>query len=207
MCWNASISFNTYIFSLFASIFAYINNTLQFNSFMFIQSFATMQLVEYFIWSKTFSNSSLSKAGLALIISQPFFSIIRLNNSQYLLPLLFGYLIYCVILLLFLHPIQNIDFRSIPYNNGHLSWKWLFSKEITIPWMIFLLFPFYLKHEYLTLCFALISYIITFILFYKAKTVGSMWCWFINITSIFFIANVFWKDLRKIPNYFSSYLV
>ena len=37
MCWNASISINTYIFSTFATIFAYANQIIDIYSLVFLQ--------------------------------------------------------------------------------------------------------------------------------------------------------------------------
>ena len=47
MCWNASISINTYIFSTFATIFAYANQIIDIYSLVFLQSLFIMQLLEY----------------------------------------------------------------------------------------------------------------------------------------------------------------
>ena len=56
MCWSASVSINTYAFGLFASLFAYSNGVTNLLGFILYQSFIIMQLIEYFIWTKTFSN-------------------------------------------------------------------------------------------------------------------------------------------------------
>ena len=59
MCWNADISLNTYLFSVFALIFIYISNTYTrykvkwFDSlfiYFFVLLYVSMQLLEYFIW-------------------------------------------------------------------------------------------------------------------------------------------------------------
>ena len=52
MCWNASVSLNTYAFGLFASSFAYVNGVTNLSGLIFYQSFIIMQLIEYFIWTK-----------------------------------------------------------------------------------------------------------------------------------------------------------
>ena len=69
------MSLNTYILGLFACIFAYVNNKISLYMFIFCQSFMIMQLVEYFIWSKSsFSNHILSQLGFILIVLQPIFA-------------------------------------------------------------------------------------------------------------------------------------
>ena len=44
MCWNASVSLNTYIFGLFASLFSYYNGYGNILSVIFYQSFIIIQL-------------------------------------------------------------------------------------------------------------------------------------------------------------------
>ncbi len=82
MCWNASVSLNTYIFGLFACIFSYMNNRIKLPNILFYQSFMLMQLIEYFIWKKQFSNKLLSQIGYLLIFSQPIFSILLIENIK-----------------------------------------------------------------------------------------------------------------------------
>jgi hypothetical protein len=77
MCWNASVSLNSYILGLFASLFSYFNGVSNIYLFIFFQTFISMQLIEYFTWSNTFSNRVLSQVALILIICQPLFSIIH----------------------------------------------------------------------------------------------------------------------------------
>ena len=60
MCWNASVSLNTYIFGLFACLFAYFNNKISLLELFSLQSFMLIQLTEYFVWSKQFSNRVVS---------------------------------------------------------------------------------------------------------------------------------------------------
>jgi hypothetical protein len=48
MCWNASVSLNTYIFGVFASLFSYFNGNINgitsIQSLIFYQSIIVMQL-------------------------------------------------------------------------------------------------------------------------------------------------------------------
>ena len=80
MCWNANVSINTYIFGLFACLFALFNNKISVMSLLFAQSWMSMQLIEYFIWNKSFSNRLLSQIALLVILSQPIFGILSISK-------------------------------------------------------------------------------------------------------------------------------
>ena len=83
MCWNETVSLNTFIFSLFGISFAYFNNVI--NSYLFVHllSFNSMQLLEYFTWKHLNNkkiNRLLSMLGLFLIFIQPILFIISSYN-------------------------------------------------------------------------------------------------------------------------------
>jgi len=200
MCWNANISLNTYIFGLFASSFAYYNGDIKMPAFIFYQSVITMQLIEYFIWSKTFSNRLLSQLGLLLILSQPIFNIIKIESKPSLIPyILIAYLLFVAILYLFIIPINTINFSSTPHKNGHLSWNWLnWNILIVLIWYIFLTSRWIIDKIYLSFIFITLLLIITIVLYKKSNTWGSLWCWFCNIISFYYILKVFYKDICKI---------
>ena len=132
MCWNASVSLNTYIFGLFASSFAYYNGATDLLGFLLFQSFIIMQLIEYFIWSKTFSNRLLSQIALFAILCQPVLNILKIQKMPKLIPyLLVAYFIFIIIVYTIITPLNTLEFSSVPSKNGHLAWKW-FSWNIYI---------------------------------------------------------------------------
>jgi len=200
MCWNANISLNTYIFGLFASSFAFYNGDIKMPAFIFYQSIIAIQLIEYFIWSKTFSNRLLSQLGLLLILSQPIFNIIKIESKPFLIPyILVSYLLFVAILYLFIIPINTINFSSVPHKNGHLSWNWLnWNILIILIWYIFLSSRWIIDKIYLSFIFITLLLIITIVLYKKSNTWGSLWCWFCNIFSFYYILKVFYKDICKI---------
>jgi hypothetical protein len=200
MCWNASVSLNTYIFGLFASSFAYYNGVTNILGFIFYQSFIIMQLIEYFIWSKTFSNRLLSQIALFVILCQPIFNIIKIETQSELIPyLLVAYLVFIIILYTIIIPVNTIQFSSVSSKNGHLSWKWLnWNIYIIAIWYAFLSLRWIIDKMYLTLIFVTIILIISIILYKETNTWGSMWCWIANLISFYFILSVFYKDFCKI---------
>jgi hypothetical protein len=199
MCWNAAVSLNTYIFGLFASSFAYYNGITNLLGLIFYQSFIIMQLIEYFIWSKTFPNRLLSQIALFVILCIPIFNIIKIERNPELIPyILGGYLAFIVILYTAIIPLNTIEFSSVPSKNGHLSWKWLtWNIYIILIWYAFLSLRWIIDKMYPTLIFVSIFLIISIILYKETNTWGSMWCWICNIISFCFILLVFNKDFCK----------
>uniref|UniRef100_A0A6C0I9R6 Uncharacterized protein n=1 Tax=viral metagenome TaxID=1070528 RepID=A0A6C0I9R6_9ZZZZ len=199
MCWNAAVSLNTYVFGLFASSFAYYNGITNLLGLIFYQSFIIMQLIEYFIWSKTFPNRLLSHIALLVILCIPIFNIIKIEKIPELIPyILVAYLAFIVILYTAIIPLNTIEFSSVPSKNGHLSWKWLtWNIYIILIWYAFLSLRWIIDKMYPTLIFVSIFLIISIILYKETNTWGSMWCWICNIISFCFILLVFNKDFCK----------
>ena len=200
MCWNASISLNTYIFGLFASLFSYYNGFGNILSVIFYQSFIIMQLIEYFIWTKTFSNKLLSQIALFVILCQPIFNIIKIETYPKAIPyLLAAYLIFIIILYTLIIPIDTINFSTVSSKNGHLSWKWLnWNIYIIFIWYTFLSTRWIIDKMYTIFIVISVLLIITLILYKETNTFGSMWCWVANVISIYLIFVVFYKDMCKI---------
>jgi hypothetical protein len=200
MCWNASVSLNTYIFGLFASSFAYFNGVTNLLGFLFYQLFIIIQLIEYLIWSKTFSNKLLSQIALFVILCQPVLNIIKIEKFPAIIPyLLAAYFAFIIILYTIIIPIDTIKFSSVPSKNGHLSWNWLnWNIYIIAIWYAFLSFRWVIDQMYLPLIFVTITLIISIILFRDTNTWGSMWCWIANIISFYLVILVFYKNFCKI---------
>ena len=193
MCWNASISINTFLFSTFAVILAFGNNILSLVQVFFYMSFISMQFIEYLIWSKTFSNKSLSIAALLLILLQPVCSSICIKDKNLLVPLLIGYSIFVAYIFT---RWNTIDFRSIKSSNGHLSWKWLdFPLICVLIWMFFFFISFIINKTYLMFILVLIVVVVCYVLFRDTQTWGSLWCWIVNIMAIVLLYFVFAKDI------------
>jgi hypothetical protein len=200
MCWNASVSLNTYALGLFASLFSYYNGFDNILSVIFYQSFIIIQLIEYFIWTKTFSNKLLSQIGLFIIICQPILNIIKIEQLPEVIPyILIAYIIFIVILYTHVVPLNTVNFSTLPSKNGHLSWKWLnWNIYIIFIWYAFLSIRWIIDKMYPVLTIISTLLIITLILYKDTNTFGSLWCWTINIISFYLIFQVFYKDFCKI---------
>jgi hypothetical protein len=200
MCWNASVSLNTYIFGLFASSFAYYNGIIDLLGFFLYQSILLIQLIEYFIWSKTFSNKLLSQIALFVIICQPMFNIIKIKSIPELIPyILVAYISIVAIVYTFIIPLKTVNFSSVPSKNGHLAWKWLdVNIYLILIWYIFISVRWIIDGIYSYLIIVSLLLIISIVLYRETNTWGSMWCWLCNILSFYLIFEVFYKDFCKI---------
>ena len=124
MCWSASVSLNTFLFSLFGSSFAYFNGVISGFSFLYIFSFISIQLMEYYTWNNLHdkkANRFLSQIGLFLIFIQIPLFIYSRENFPYKLLLFAAYLVFSTGILFYF----NIDFSMNKAANGHLAWNWL----------------------------------------------------------------------------------
>jgi len=200
MCWNASVSLNTYIFGLFAILFSYFNGYTDILDSMFYHSIIIIQLIEYFIWSKTFSNRLLSQIAFLVILSQPVFNIILIKSRPEWIPyILVSYVMFVIILYTYIIPLNTIEFSSVPGENGHLSWKWLnINVFIWLIWYAFLSSRWIIDKKYSLLIIITIFLIASIILYKDTHTWGSMWCWICNIVSFIFIFGVFRKEICTI---------
>jgi hypothetical protein len=195
MCWNAEVSLNTFIFSLFGAVFAYFNNVIDIYSLLYFISFISIQLVEYFTWNNINDkkiNRLLSQIALFLIIIQIPFFIYSLKTVPNKFSLVSLYLLLWLIVICY----YNIDFSMNKASNGHLEWNWL-----KIPlWIIFIyqsimiaLFFYEEKYIYGVLYFIIVCGI--YYTYHKSNTWGSLWCWIANALSILLIIQVFSKKL------------
>lgn len=192
MCWNAKVSLNTFIFSTFGAFFALINH-YDWKIVLFAYVFSSMQFVEYMLWNNLDNlkvNEFWSKVGLAIIILEPYFAINIINESL-LRNIFFG--LYTLKVAIDIPDIINKTiFKTTIGENKHLAWNWMSSNlSFYIPWLFFFTLPFYISKNYVSFIFILVTFLITYYLYNKTKTLGTMWCWIANSAWIFIIADSF----------------
>ena len=202
MCWNESVSLNTFLFSIFAICLAYSNGVLTFASSLYYTCYISMQLIEYFAWKNLNNkkiNRLISQIALLLIILLPALFIYAEYHGPHKL-VLFGFYSICVLFAII--TTKHIDFSINKASNGHLAWNWLnFSPLIEFIWLAFILgVMLYNKEYYRFIIFASVVGIIYYI-YRKTGTWGSLWCWIANIIAIELIIMVFYKDFCTLPDY------
>ena len=191
MCWNETVSLNTFLFSTFGAFFGLINN-VNWKILLYFYSYSSMQFIEYQLWkhiSDKSANELWSKIAFVVIFLQPYIAINilekhALRNIFFVLYTLFLFIIF------YRHP--RINFTTTVGPNKHLSWNWVdFSFPICLIWVLFIGIPFLVEKEYIIFIGAMATFFISYYLYAKDKTFGSMWCWVANIGWIWIIIKSF----------------
>ena len=213
MCWNQSVSINTFVFGCLALGFIYFTNTFTKykttgfdNPFMYLVvfSFLMMQLAEFFIWrslsNKQF-NRILSIAGFGIILFQPItlmlYDVYDSGNITGFIQILSLYIIAWIGFLAYKYFYNPITLITTIGENKHLNWNWL--KYTTNEWILcIILYFWYIAYSLLVLknkdnifrYVLFISLFISTILYFDTQEFGSMWCWIINVYLLILMVNI-----------------
>ena len=191
MCWNSTVSLQTFIFSTTPLVLCLYFNLIDIKQYLIYQTFFSMQLVEYFLWTNLKNklwNHIFSIVGFTLIILLSAFSIYGNQNkyTYYVLALYFLFIFY----ILYSIP---IDFYTTIAPNKHLSWNWLkIPLHIIIIWTLFFMYSsvyslYTRNYKYLPIMiFTAFIYLFTFYSYYDSNTFGTMWCWIANANALYF---------------------
>ena len=112
MCWNQSVSMNTFLFSLFAVLLSFSNGLIDNKMALLYLSFMSMQLVEYFAWGDINNKKKielLSKVGFTLILLQPAISLSRLPDDKRNIMMSL-YAAFILLTLTIVNPLKDIIF-------------------------------------------------------------------------------------------------
>ena len=190
MCWNEHVSLNTYLFSIgMLGLMIYNNKYTPYKIegfniywYFFILSFCTMQLIEYFLWTHLTNkklNYLFSVIGQCLVTIQPIVSLFLLTNVRLRQIMIFLYSIFVSIIF-----VTHKQIFKTTIENGHLKWTWVpIHTYLYFIWMFFLLFSFVINQYFIAIFAAIFLFIITY---NSNGTGGSLWCWSINFSMIFY---------------------
>ena len=197
MCWNEHVSLNTFLFSGFVLLLILYNNTYtpykieylhNLWSYLFLISFIFMQLIEFFIWrniNNKFYNHIFSTMAAMLIFIQPVITLMMLPNISLRTNLIIAYLIFFVPYFTYKFITNNMLSRIS--NKGHLVWLFFDTNPLLyFGWLFFFLFTFIYTQKIAGLLFGVILFFISGYNYYNDKTIGSMWCWIINLIMIYY---------------------
>jgi hypothetical protein len=194
MCWNADVSLNTFMFSIFVLVLVIYNNRYtkykihHFNNewlYVFFVLASSMQLVEFFLWKNLknqYYNKIFTICAFVLVYCQPIASLMLLSNvliRNVLLTLYLGFGIPYVF-----YTIYTKKFASYVSKSGNLAWNIDISTFSFSAWLFLLLFSFVYEQKWGFVLFAIITFLI--FLYKEVATSGSVWCWFINSVSVYF---------------------
>ena len=174
MCWNESVSLNTFLFSSFALLLIIYNNSFtkykikELNNkwiYVFFASFILMQLVEFFIWrniNDKYYNNLFSIFAVSLLIVQPLASIMIIQTIFIRNILLFIYLLLAIPFSIYQFSTQNI--YTTVTKKGQLDWVFFDNSPlILLIWFSFLFFSLIYEKIWSLIIFAIITLIICFI--------------------------------------------
>lgn len=202
MCWNPEISLSTFVFAVAGIIIGYVNHQHNMAWNIFYMSFASMQLIEYFIWKnlgKKDVNTVLSVIAFLLILSQPIAAGLLIENKTYQM---WYYALYVLWTLSYIMLSRPIVFKTEKATNGHLSWLWLSPGHgaLIVTWVAFLVAAIWMSSSstltkaLITVGFLAITYISWWFYHKQEHTWGSMYCSFANIVFVLVIAKSFWSQ-------------
>lgn len=222
MCWNETISLNTFIFSVAVLGFIYYNNTYtqykldEFKSpfmYLFFLSIVGMQLVEYFLWraikeNDTKTNNRMSIVGSLLAMSQPI-TISLLMTDKFWQPILTWAYVIFIIPFIGMKYIGNTDkfMTTVDKKTGNLEWKWFldfkFEKiQYFMYWLLVIPSLFYLpKVISWSIVIALIVTSVKYGFIDNTRmTWGSKWCWVLNGLMLYYLIKLMvvipFKDMK-----------
>jgi len=199
MCWNAEVSFNTFIFGVISAVIVLLININELPRVLILLTIAAIQLVEYFAW-RNINNKKMIKTislvGVCVILFQLIFLNAFYLKGQELIIILI--LLFITFILSLIHIINNNKLRMNRAENGHLAWHWV---NVPLPLLI-LIFGFYLysgiRNKDINVIFIIILLSISLYCYYKYKTWSSMWCYISNILWLILIGKVVFEyiDLK-----------
>lgn len=191
MCWNETVSLNTFIVSFFTLCIVYYNNTYTkykmsiFDNkwlYIFLLLSFSMQLIEYFIWRniKNKYNNVFTMCAFIVVFLQPIASLMLITEKQIRNYMVGTYTIIGTLYVLYI--IHSKKFMSTVSKTGHLQWNIKINHYYFWIWLFFLLFSFFYEKQFIFLFIALIT--LSIFVYKEYTSSGSLWCWFINSISI-----------------------
>jgi hypothetical protein len=143
MCWNESISLNTFLFSGFVILLITYNNAFtkykieSLNNIyllLFSISVVSIQLVEFFVWrniNNVYYNHLFSIVEASIIFIQPVLSIMIITKKTLRNTLLFLYLLLSIPYAIYTINTKNI--KTIVTEKGHLQWNFVSIRGTKVP--------------------------------------------------------------------------
>jgi len=191
MCFNAEVSFTTYIIGTISSVILALKGFPKEAIFYFF--IIQMQLVEYFLWNDQTCNDFnklITKFGIILNHLQPIilYLLIKYYNDgrTFDLPKWLNILIivYTIATIYYTKYVMTNECSLIsPESSPHIEWLWNNTEYGNLYYGLFLVVLLSLTYHGLSnnilhTSLMLIGYIVSISLYSKKKSVGSVWCFY-----------------------------
>ena len=195
MCWNATVSIQTFCLSCIAIAVAWYKG-LYSNIFLyFFFAVAIMQLDEFFLWrnvNNPFWNRVFTVGAGCILMVQPLVAIQILRNNA-LLQNVF-YPLYAAYALFTAYRLTNKKAKmETEVKNKHLVWGFFEANSLNpllnMVWLLMyyflLLTPFLLEGWYIPLSIGILTLLLAYYVY--GDIYPSLWCWSLNIVSIYIL--------------------
>jgi hypothetical protein len=188
MCYNASISIQTWYFAVVGFIIGLLGG-FPIQKLLFAIVFSSMQLVEYYLWTNQTNydkNIFYSKISHIVLILEPLFALFMIQNIQ----LMKFFVTFYILFLIIFHTLylKKMNFYTFVGENGHLDWQ--FTRNIGnlygFIWFGLFFFGIYMSKDIVFLLGGIITLVYSL---YKENnnTFTSLWCYLSNIVWIYII--------------------
>ena len=186
MCFNKEVSIITYIVGCIGCIILIRNKYMSEAAFFLVV--IQMQLIEYFLWKNQTCNNiniNITKLGIGINHMEPVILWLAiLIFSKKILPKWVNamMIVYILSAILYTIKINNNSCTTVTNESApHLHWKWNNDTYGTYFYLFFLVTLIILSitgitHGYHLAILITTSFIISFIIYGKFKSVGAMWC-------------------------------
>jgi len=200
MCWNATVSIQTFVLSCAAIMVAWWLGMYSHVFLLFYFAVAVMQLDEFFLWrnlkDKTW-NRVFTRGAVLILLLQPLVAMHILHNTD-LLHYVF-YPLYAVFLVVTTAFMRN--HMQTVQRGGHLVWGFFESKQkhsvAHSVWLLLyygLLFtPFFIEGWYHALGIGIATLLLS--LYVYGSLYPSLWCWSLNAFSIYVLVYAAYQSL------------
>ena len=209
MCFDKDVSLNTFIIGMFALFMVKLNENTPYAIegykdevyiYLFLISVISMQLIEYMLWSNLDNkklNKIISLLALLIVMLQPLFSLLAGSASKNIIML---YLLFVTVIILY-KTVYNPFMLYTDVKNTHLSWNWLnfkgYENIMIIGWLLALFYGMYLRdmkvYNRINLYnhgFLMLILIFSIYMYFKNNTWGSLWCFWFNIISFYWLVSI-----------------
>jgi len=202
MCWNATVSINTFLLSTFAVLLAAVNKVYPWRVLAFIMSIAAVQFLEFIIWSY-YDNKRVNKYASMMVFFvialQPLAAAWMLYDQDRRLmnQLMIAYVVIFMAGLMFIVTRSRDPFKNMKSDrgrNGHLVWHWMAKGNLHLymlmTYMVFFFTSIWLSGVHWLFWVTLATLAMSLYYFWRFDTWGTMWCWTSNVISLVLIAKV-----------------
>jgi hypothetical protein len=212
MCWNESVSLNTFVFSFGMLLLIVFNNAFtkykveHFQSMyvvLFYASFIFMQLIEFFLWrnmDNAYYNRVFTTMVIGLLFLQPIASTMLIGDTDAALRtgLLVSYLVLAVPFVAY--TMNTASIRASVSKLGHMRWNFMdnIGTPFWVVWLFFFLTPMLMQRHATTFAFACATLGLVYFNYQKDHTIGSNWCWAVNAGMLYWAGYLlFYLPLRE----------